>query len=87
MVKRRSKSPKKRKSLKRRKSPKKSKQIHHNDGGIFQDMYNYIHDLFYINERRVRPSTSDLSKKTPESSSKKTTQNDEITSSLASSSF
>lgn len=79
MVKRRS---KKRKSLKKRKSPKKI----HNDGGIFQDMYNYIHDLFYINERRVRPSTSDLSKKTPESSSKKTTQNDEITSSLASSS-
>ncbi len=74
MVKRRSKSPKKRKSLKKRKSPKKI----HNDGGIFQDMYN--------NERRVRPSTSDLSKKTPESSSKKTTQNDEITSSLASSS-
>ena len=81
MTKRHSKSPKKRKSLKRRKSPKKI----HNDGGIFQDMYNYIHDLFYINERRVRPYLESESKKTPESS-KKTTQNDEITSSLASSS-
>jgi hypothetical protein len=79
-----SRSPKRRKIQSR--SPKRRKiESRPHDSGFLSDMYNYVKGLFVLDHRRVTPSISDKSK--PESSSKKTEQNDLITSSSITSSI
>ena len=67
-------------------SPKRRKiKSRPHDSGFLSDMYNYVKGLFVLDHRRVTPLISD--KSTPESSSKKTEQNDLITSSSITSSI